>query len=155
MPYLSSYKLENICYKNGKLFAILEAISIILKVAALLLLIILFHYFYIGIAVWMLSIVPNFFKHGLLYKYVYCISDGILTVNKEFNIQNSKELYRIDIKKDIESVSFIESGVKLYESITDMPVCIELKSGEMITLSADTYFYALIDYYRRQNDFFR
>ena len=155
MPYLSSYKLEEVCDKKGKLFIFLEGLSLIMKLAAILLLILLWRYFYIAIAVWALSMVAAFFKRDLIYKYVYVIDNGVLKVIKMYNAEKSITVQEIVIDKDISDITFSETEKKYYERTVEMPITIVLKSGEEFSLSADTYFYGLLDYYRRQDGLFR
>lgn len=155
MPYLSSYKLEEVCDKKEKLFVALESIALIMKLASILLLILLWRYFYIGIAVWIASMALSLFKRDLIYKYVYVVDDGVLKIIRTYNAEKSIVVKRIDIAEDVESVDLTETGTKYYERTVNTPITINLYDGERISIAVDDYFRGLLDYYGRKNDISR
>lgn len=150
LPFSSSYKLEVKCDKHSGRFTLLECLSLGLKIAALLLLIVLFRYFYIAIAVWCLSIVVNFFKRNLLYRYVYSISDGILCVSKEYSPAKKTVCERLDLcNGEVLSVEIGDNGRKYFEEAHSEAVTFTKADGERFSIDADFYFYGLADYYIR------
>lgn len=150
MQYLSNYRLEAACKANGRKYAVLESLSLILKIAALLLLVIFFRYFYIAIAVWVVSVFVNVFKRNLLYKYVYSLENGTLTVIKEFTPEKKIICEKLDVKTQISNFSIGETDTRYYETPTNTIIKIEKIEGGSFSLAADKYFYGLIDYYKRE-----
>lgn len=151
MRFSNSYRLETIRKKNEKKYSVLESVSLILKIVALLLLIILFRYFYIAILVWLASIAVNFFKRNLVFKYVYSIENGILTVTREYNAQRSVVLRKLDIIRDIKSVEFGETELKYYDIPSETPITVSTRDGDSFSLAADDFFYGLIDFLKRSS----
>ena len=151
MPYLSSYKLETVCDKNSKKYSIIEGVSLGLKLVAILLLIIMWRYFYIAIAVWVVSIILGFFKRNLIYKYVCSVDNGVLLIKKEYNAEKSDIVLSADIKKDVADIEIGEADKRYYEHTPDMPIKVLLKDGQIFSIPGDTYFFALLDYYRRDD----
>ncbi len=147
MQYLSSYLLDAPCLSNGKKYSVFESVSLSLKIAALLLLIILFKYFYIAIAVWVFSFAANLFKRNLLYKYVYEIENGNLTVYKEYNAEKRSICENLSIKADIEQIYLGAKGEKYYEQSTKTSITVVKNDGSEFTLAVDDYFYALLNFY--------
>lgn len=148
--FLSKYRLEAPCLNNGKKFTALESVSVTLKIAALLLLIFLWRFFYIAIIVWIISIAVGFFKRNLIYKYVYEVDGNNLTVYKEYNAEKRVICERLDLKNDIINVTIGEADLKYYETTDDIAVTITKKDGNKFSVAADAYFYALINYGKGQ-----
>ncbi len=144
MPNSNYYSLEITSDKNGKKFSALEYTSMLLKIISLLCLIILWRYFYIAIALWVLSIVVNFFKRNLIYKYVYTVADGTLTVEKVFSYEKKQILESIDLKQS--EISLKETNNKYYEKRSELAMTVSCAKGEF-TLDVDEYFYALCEHF--------
>ncbi|MBR1747495.1 MAG: hypothetical protein IJ735_04715 [Clostridia bacterium] len=121
-----------------------------LKIVSLLLLLILFRYFYIAIAVWVLSIVPNVFKRNLIYKYVYSVDRDRLIVKRVINEEKSDVLEDLLIDRDIKSVRLGEAEKKYYDKPVDYSITIEKKDGKTFSITGDDYFFAVIEYILRQ-----
>lgn len=149
MQYLSSYRLDAPCLSNGKKYSVLESVSLALKIAAVLLLIIFFRKFYIAIAVWALSFAVNVFKRNLIYKYVYEIENGVLTIYKEYNAEKRFICEKLNIECDITEISIGEKGEKYYETSSKLQIAIEKNDGSVFTLAADDYFYAVLNFLRK------
>lgn len=156
LQYLSEYRLESAVNKHAKKYSVLEAASLTLKIAALLLLIIFFRYFYIAIAVWILSVAVNSFKRNLVYRYVYVIGNGKIKVFKEYNVEKHELCVETDIATEITDFGFYEPQGDLYYGENDGNVFVVKCADKTYSIVADTYFYALTDYYKRgNNDFSR
>lgn len=149
MQYLSSYRLDAPYLANEKKYSVLESVSLALKIVALLLLIMLFRRFYIAIAVWALSFVVNLFKRNWVFKYVYEIENGRLTVYKEYNLEKRSVCESLDIRTEISNAYLGEKGNKYYEKPTEISVTVEKNDGREFTLAADAYFYALLNFYMK------
>ena len=153
MPFLSSYRNEAVCDKHARKFTVLECISLLLKICALLLLLIFFRRFYIAIAVWCVSILVNIFKRRLIYKYVYAINDNTLTIFKEYNEEKTEEILSIKIDKDIKELTLGSfSDIKYYEHEQGNPITIKTLDSKIFTIMADDYFYALLDWNLRRKE---
>ena len=146
MPCLSKYRLEAICDGKEKLFVFLESLSLVLKVAAIMLFILLFDRFYIAIAVFAISVVPAFFRKNLLYKYVYSIDENTITVTKVYNEASYRSVEVTNIS-DVDSFSIGAGEVRYYEVPTDAVLTIQKKNGENYSLAVDDYFVACLDHY--------
>lgn len=153
MRRLSDYRLEANIHANDGKFLILEVVSVILKIIALVLLIIFFKRFYIAAVVWCLSIFVNLFKGKLIYKYVYEIHGNYLTVYKEYDLADTEIAERVNLKENF-SFSEGEAEKKYYEEETEFVIKIRTADAAF-SVAADAYFYALIDYYGSKNDIFR
>ena len=147
MHYLSSYILEAPCIKNGKKYSVLESVSLLLKIVALILLVVLLPYFYIAIVVWFLSMIVNYFKRNLLYKYVYEIENGVLSVYKEYNAEKHELCEKSYISSLTVKDNLSENARQYYETPTETLISIKKQNGEEFILAVDDYFYALLKYY--------
>ena len=149
MQYSNNYRLESAVNTHAKKFAFLEALSLALKIAALLLLIIFIKYFYIAIAVWIVSVAVNFMKRNLIYRYVYKINEGKLYVLKEYNIQKNEICVETDIKEDISDFYFGSPEGGCFFGEAQDEVLVIKTADKVFSLAADDYFYALTDYYKK------
>lgn len=149
MQYSNDYRLESAVNKHAKKFAFLEALSLALKIVAILLLIVFIKYFYIAIAVWILSVGVNFLKRNLVFRYVYKINDGKLSIIKEYDIQKSELCVELDIKNEISDFYFGQPEGECYFDETHNDVLVIKTADKVFSLAADDYFYALTDYYKR------
>jgi len=138
------YRLEIPCEAGSKKFSALEIISVSLKIVALFLLLILFKYFYIAICVWIASIVVNFFKRNLVYKYVYTVSKGVLTVEKVFNYD--KKILCEQVELSAAEIENGECGKKYYEISKEIPITVK-SGGREFSVDVDEYFYAVTNLY--------
>ena len=149
MPYSNKYKLEAPCHKNDALFIFLESLSIVLKAAAIMLLILLINYFYVAIIVWILSIIPTFFRKNLLFKYVYTVDGNKLIVQKEYDKERSVVMEEVVIGGNT-PIDETGEGTRYYETETERVLTVEKVDGSRFSIAIDDYFYALIDYARKQ-----
>lgn len=136
------YRLEKSVEKNSKRFSALEIVSLSLKIAAIVSLLLLFKYFYIAIALWCLSFVPNYFKNRLVYKYVYVVKEGRLEVIREYDynktvICESVDIINADIKRG-------ECEKRYYDASCEIPLIIK-GDKEAFGIDVDEYMYALIE----------
>ena len=128
----------------------LESLSIVLQVAGILLVILVLRLFYIGIAVFILSLLPNVFKRNLLYKYVVSIDGKEIVVKKEYNAERFVILEKLDIEKDVLSFSIGEKGQRYFEVPTDLLLSVQKTDGREFCVAVDEYFYGVLDYVKNK-----
>ncbi|MCI5791145.1 MAG: hypothetical protein MR239_04605 [Clostridiales bacterium] len=143
------YRIEATFSSNDKKFSVLENLSLCLKILAIVALIVLFKYFYIAIILWIASIVLNFFKRNLIYKYVYIVRDGKLEINKEYSYDKSLPCESVDLRKA--EIVRGETEKKYYEGDAEFPITVK-SDGREFSINADEYLYALAETYKRGTD---
>ena len=113
-------------------------------------LVIIWRYFYIAIAIWVLSVVVGLFKRDLVYKYVYTIDGKTLTVKKAYNEERVVVLESINLATDEYTVTTEESDKKYYETPSGTVVSIQKADGSGFSIDVDDYFYAVLDHSKRR-----
>lgn len=143
------YRLEISCDKHKRKFVILETLSVSLKILSLLSLIVFFRYFYIAISLWVVSVILGFFKRNLIYKYVYTVKDGMLTVEKEYGYEKKILMEKVILKEATLKIG--QAPRKYYQESKEIPLAVKYADREF-SIDVDEYFYAISEFYNKNGD---